>query len=94
MTIDSQYVSDREIDRMSTEEIRLHFMDFTELRLRMYLEKGVIRKSTFNKAWRLFVTGGEKEEKVRKEYKKLLAKCVNWRVKYGQKFKHIPARRY
>ena len=93
MTIDSQYISDREIDQMSIEEIKFHFMDFTWPRLRAYLEKGVIRKSTFNKAWRLFVTGGEKEEKVRREYKKLLAKCVNWRVKFGQKFKHIPAGR-
>lgn len=37
--------------------------------------------------------GGEKEEKVRREYKKLLAQCVKWRVKFGQKFKHIPAGR-
>ena len=93
MTIDSQYVSDREIDRMSIEEIRVHFMDFTELRLRAYLGKGVIRKSTYERAWRMFAIGGEKEEKVRREYKKLLAQCVKWRVKFGQKFKHIPAGR-
>ena len=94
MTIDSQYLTDAIIDQMSIEEIRLHFMDFTWHRMRAYLEKGIIRKSTYERAWRMFVTGGEKEEKVRREYKKLLVKCVNWRVKYGQKFKHIPAGRY
>lgn len=94
MTIDREYISDREIDQMSVEEIKFHFMDFTWHRMRAYLENGVIRKSTYERAWRMFAAGGEKEEKIRKEYKKLLAKCVNWRVKYGQKFKHIPAIRY
>ena len=39
MKIDGQYISDREIDRMSIEEIKFHFMDFTRPRLRAYLEK-------------------------------------------------------
>lgn len=91
MKIDREYIMNKEIDQMSIEEIKDHFIDYTWHRMRSYLDKKVIRQSTYEKAWKMFVTGGESVEKVRKEYKKIIAKCEIWRVKFGKKFKHIPA---
>lgn len=93
MKIEREYILNREIDQMSKAEIKEHFMDYIWQRMIVYRDKKIIRQSTFEKAWRMFVTGGEKAEKVRKEYKKLIAKCEEWRVKFGKKFKHIPAGR-
>ena len=90
MKIDRAYLLDQEIDKMSVEEIKEHFMDYIAPKMRTYLQKGVIRQSTYERAWQRFAAGGEKEEKVRREYKKLLVKCHGeWKVKFGKKFKHL-----
>lgn len=93
MKIDREYILNREIDQMSIEEIKEHFINYTWQRMRAYLDKKIIRQSTYEKAWLTFFVGGENIEKVRKEYKKLIAKCEECRVKFGKKFRNIPAGR-